>query len=140
MTDTAAAERNKAIVASAYEAFFKGDFAGFFENFADDAVIIEAESLPYGGEYRGRERGTEVLLQIFGSWDDLAIDMEEVLASPTMVAAVGRLKGKSKTTGTPIDFSIVELWRFREGKVVAVEPVYADTFAAIAAMQPSRIA
>lgn len=132
------AEHNVKIVNDAYAAFFRGDVIGFFANCADDIEIVEADSLPYGGTFRGKEDGAKGLLMIQGSWDDMSFEMEEMLASPTMIAAIGRLRGKAKATGIAIDMPIVELWRFRDGKVQSISPIYGDTQLTNAALSGKR--
>lgn len=122
------AERNRATLDKIYACFFSGDIAGMCGYLADDVVIAEVENLPYGGDYVGHQGMLDVAAALGGTWDDLALTVDDTLSSETRVAALGTFSGRSKATGERVSFPMCEVWTFREdGKVTRIEPIYGDT-------------
>lgn len=117
------------IVEKAYKAFFAEGVDGFMKHmpFHPEAVMIEADGLPYGGTYRGVEairRGIETAV---ATWDDFAGELENVAVSGNLAYVYVHLRGKGKKSGKSFAFPIVEVSRFRDGKVVEFRPFYFDT-------------
>ena len=116
------------VVDNAYAALFeKGDLDGFLADFDENSVMIEAESLPYGGTFRGRDTIKAAIQQVFGYWHDFSYDIEAITDSAEFVIAYGRFRATSTKTGKQIDIPLAEVWHIRDGKVVLVNPVYSDT-------------
>lgn len=126
------ADENLRKVEKAYAGFFSGDLDAFFEHFDDNGEIIEASSLPYGGVYKGRAEATRALMLIQQAWDDISIDFECFLPGPNIVAAIGQMRGKARSGGAALDMPLIELWRFDQGRVMSISPIYGDTHLALA--------
>lgn len=127
MTKTA-----RQVVDDAYAALFeKGDLDGFLADFDGDSVMIEAESLPYGGAFRGRDAIKAAIESVFGYWRDFAYEVEAIADSEEWVMAYGRFRATSVKTGQQIDVPLAEVWRIRDGKVALIHPVYSDTKLAV---------
>lgn len=124
-------EENVRKVEQAYAGFFSGDLDAFFEHFDDNGEIIEASSLPYGGVYKGRAEATRALMLIQQAWGDISIDFEYFLPGPNIVAAIGQMRGKARSGGAALDMPLIELWRFEQGRVVSISPIYGDTHEAL---------
>jgi ketosteroid isomerase-like protein len=124
-------QANVAIVESAYVALDKGDWDFFYSLFADDVVMHEAPSLPYGGTYYGVEglkRGIETM---FAAWDNMTYKVEQITAGGDLVFVYMHISASSPRTGKTFGFPVAELWRFRDGKVTEFRPFYWDTHRAI---------
>ncbi|MBX3538916.1 MAG: nuclear transport factor 2 family protein [Chelatococcus sp.] len=129
----------------AYQVFCKAFFAaldtGDFETLGDmmdaDFVCHEAEGLPYGGAWRGIAGWKALCKQIVGTWAGLKVVPIEFLGetADTIVLRL-RLTGRSRRTGVAIDTTVMELWRFRDGKLREILPYYWDTAALVAADTP----
>lgn len=131
-------ERNRALLDKIYACFFAGDIAGMCSYLAEDVVISEVDSLPYGGDYVGHQGMIDVATALGGVWDDIALTVDDTLASETRVAALGTFSARSKSTGDRVSFPMAEVWTFREdGKVTRIEPIYGDTAQVIRAMNAS---
>lgn len=128
------AETNRAILRAIYDHFAAGDVDGMAQYMREDAVIIEADSLPYGGVYRGPEGLKQLLGKISEIWEDVSLDIQDILASDHAAAGYGELRMTVPHTGERIRFQICEVWQFEDGKITRCEPMYFDTARCIAAL------
>lgn len=116
-----------ALAREAYESFMRGDIAKFTDAFTDDTLVIEAESLPYGGEYRGASGWLTMLDRINDVWRDLSIVIDNVSGDGNMAVVCGFLTATGKATGMTVTMRLVEIWTFENGKLAKMEVVYGDT-------------
>ena len=129
-------EENIAIVKRFYRYLAEGDRDGAYANvFAEDCVLHEAPSLPYGGIYHGRETMKRTLAGVISGFDAFETEIRNYLAGGDEVVVHLRIKGVGRVSRQPFDVPIMELWRIREGKVVELRPFLYDT-AAIASILP----
>lgn len=129
-----AAEKNREALKAIYDHFFAGDVAAMATYLRDDAVIYEAETLPYGGEYTGPQGLHDVLSRVMGTWSDVSFEIAHFLASDKAAAAFGTFHVTSRDTGKKTSFKLCEVWEFEDGKVTSVSPVYGDTALALRAL------
>ena len=122
------------IVRNAYASFLSGNIPGFLATFDDDSVLIEAASLPYGGEYRGRAAIGGLLADMAAAWDGIGFAIQEIVEGDRLVIAYGQFTAIGRATGKAIAFPIAEVWEFDGDKVKSLTPVYFDTVAALAAL------
>jgi ketosteroid isomerase-like protein len=125
---------NKKIIEEFYAAFFAGDFEAGLKNWAPELTIVEVDSLPYAGSYRGREQWLDLFNRLMTTWTDLALTVDDLLVSDTRVAAYGTFTAKSTKTGKPVKFPMVEVWELKDGKIVGCAPVYGDTHMVVEAL------
>lgn len=92
---------------------------------ADDCVVREAPSLPYGGDWRGPQGFVELMQAVQAAYADFAFTPISMVADGDTVAFKGRISGR--TARGAFDMPIVEYWTCRDGKVVEILPVYHDT-------------
>lgn len=122
------------IAGDAYASFARGDLPGFFANFDENSLLIEAPSLPYGGDHRGPEGGTKALMQIGGAWTDIQYDLVDMVAGEKIVVAYGIFSATSRKSGKKVSMPLAEVWEFNGDKVKSVTPLYFDTAAAAEAL------
>lgn len=125
---------NLALVSAAYAAFRAGDVAGMFKDFAPDCISKDAVSLPYGGTYRGPDEALAKVAKMLEFWKDIDVRMDALTAGDGHVIAYGTFTATGARTGLRVSFSLLEVWKVENGKVVFVEPVYTDTYLANKAM------
>jgi ketosteroid isomerase-like protein len=129
------AEDNVQIVRRAYEAFNRGDFDRAVEFLAPDVEWQTPPNLPDPGVWRGRDevvtRMAELLEKIF---DELQVQVEELIEADDRVVALVRYKGRGSSTGLTVEGSGLDsqIWTLRDGKVVRVE-MHGGTHAALEA-------
>ncbi len=126
---------SREIVDAGYEAILgRGDIDGFLTDFADDAEMVEAASLPYGGTFRGPAAIKAAIQNVFNYWTDFSFAIEHIVYDETWVIAYGHFRATSTATGRSVDMPLAEVWQISEGKVRMVSPIYSDTKAAIDAL------
>lgn len=93
---------------------------------AEDCVIREAESLPYGGTYRGPEGFVHLVHTVFGLWQDCRLDIQKVWTD-----GIDRMIHYSQMSGHTgkgaFDMPMVEYYRVVDGKMKEITILYFDT-------------
>lgn len=102
-----------------------GDVPGCLELLDDDIVFSEAGSLPFGGEYQGKD-GFKRLLHAVGR--DFRIDLDEPVIGDAGTFVVARVLGRvtSRATGRAMDMQVVDLYEVRDGRITRVDVFYKD--------------
>jgi ketosteroid isomerase-like protein len=132
------------IVRSVYRAFTSGD-TGLIDRtvrelFADDVVVHEAESLPWGGRYDGLETVAAMTQGLADpaapidaanlSVDELIVDESGAPGTAHVIAAVS-FPWRGATT---IQMRALEWFTIRHGKVSEIQVFLWDTGAAVSAL------
>lgn len=105
-------------VRAAYEAINSGDPGPVLEAVDEGMEFHEPASLPYGGIHRGPDGMEQLVGKLVGTWENLPLEIEELLDAGDCVTIRGRFQGRSKSTGDEVDEPYLEVLRFREGKAV----------------------
>lgn len=123
MTD----QETRALVEKLYALSGAGDWTAVAEYMSDDLVIREADSLPYGGDYTGRNALRDLFGKVMAFWDDPSIEMHAITAGQDHGVGILTLSVTSRRTGRRLTLDIAEMFRFRDGKLVEIKPYYYDT-------------
>jgi uncharacterized protein len=125
---TTLAPTAEAVVRQIYAHVAEADFAAATALMADDVTVTQAEALPFGGRWRGKQAFAEMAERIVAAWPGFTVRPVAFLADGgERVAVLAQLRGD----GLAMD--MLELWTVREGRVVACQPFYFDTAAAASA-------
>lgn len=105
-----------------------GDFDTQRTILAPDFVCTEADGLPYRGTFHGPDGWQTLAMTVGRTWSGFRLELLEFVAE-TGDNVVWRfaISGKSRRTGTPFQSTVLELWRFRDGKLGEILPYYFDT-------------
>ena len=100
-----------------------GDKATLLELVHPEFELIEPSGLPYEGVYRGVDGWRKLARAVVEAWEDFKV---EPIAFPgesndTFTVHL-RLSGRSRKTGLPFSMSVLELWRFRDGRLIRAAP------------------
>lgn len=124
---------NREIVEQIYAAANAGDLEGVAARLHPDVVLRQAASLPYGGEYVGREAAMGCLLKMFAEfWEVGALTVHNLAVDGDLVISAADLTATARPTGQAVHMPFRECFTLRDGLVVELQPFYYDT-AAIAA-------
>jgi len=120
-------------------AFFADAFGGAkrhqLERYFDpNLIIIEAESLPFGGVYHGCAGYFELVSKVFSTWRNVQVEVNEYVGENDTVVVLATMTGELKDSGHAFAIPIAEVWRFRDGLISQIQPYYFDT----AAIAPPR--
>lgn len=124
-------QENVEIVRRLFEAVERRDLAGVLAAYDENIVIREAESLPYGGEYRGHEGATKHGFGYVAAWGDLQTAAEQKMdaqfldAGDTVVVLWRQRAAKGEEK---FDSSAASVYKLRMGKIVESE-MFQDTAA-----------
>lgn len=124
-----------AIVKAAYEAMLgRGDIDGFLSYFAEDGVLLEADSLPYGGRYIGADAIRGALVKVAETFSAFSYTPDIFATSGEWVIAYGTFAVTVRATGKSVSFPLAEASHIVDGKIRLINPVYGDTAAILSAL------
>lgn len=105
-----------------------GDFDAVGAMLDPDFLLEEAAGLPYAGTYRGVDGWRALSKAIVATWGGFRARILEFPGetADTLVVRLA-ISGRSRKTGTPFESTVLELWRFRDGRLREIVPYYWDT-------------
>ena len=83
--------------------------------------------------YEGVEGARVFLHDWLEAWDDWEVDVEALHDAGDQVVAIVRQRGRSKTSGLPVDMAYGQVFTIRDGKFARME-MYADPVEALEAV------
>jgi len=122
-------QRNTEIVNRFYEAIARGDLATARKVLRSDLewVASEPTGLWFGGTYQSAcVVLNEVILPAYRWIDGFRMEMERLLAQDDYVVAIGRFRGKMKTTGIELNAATTHVWTLRHGKAIRVHTYHSS--------------
>jgi ketosteroid isomerase-like protein len=125
-------QENVEIVGGAYAYFAaNGDFQA---EIMDPDFIWDMSTFSWPGtqQYKGIDGAREFLAEWLEAWEDWQLDVERLLDAGDQVVAIVRQRGRSKSTGVPVEMHFAQLWTVRAGKQLRMR-MYADPNAALEA-------
>lgn len=103
------------------------DFGPVAETLASDIVMIQADSLPFGGEWHGRE-GFEGWMRAFGeAWSVAGAEDVRFFEDGDTVVVVAMMEARVRATDEPFSAPICHVVRVRDGLLVEFKVFYWDT-------------
>jgi ketosteroid isomerase-like protein len=77
------------------------------------------------GIFVGVDEANEWLAEWISSFEDWAVDVEEVFAAGDRLVTIARQHGKAKHGGPEVEMRFAQVWTFRDGRIARLE-MYAD--------------
>jgi quinol monooxygenase YgiN/ketosteroid isomerase-like protein len=122
---------------AAEEAYLEdGDFGPVAEVLAPDVVMHQAESLPYGGVWRGHDGFRRWMEAFAAQWESLAVTEPRFLSSGDVVLVLSRVIATGRATGTRVTWPLAQVITVRDGRIAEIRPFYWDTVAVARALTP----
>ncbi|MBK5308321.1 MAG: nuclear transport factor 2 family protein [Frankiaceae bacterium] len=116
------AQENKAVVATAYEAFGRGDLEGVFAVLADDVVWTNhATGAPHEGEFLGVDGARRFFAKLLETVEITQFDIQTLLAEDDLVVALGTSAFTVNGSGNKNEGPLVHVFRFVDGKVATFD-------------------
>ena len=114
-------EENVEAVRGVYERWAEGDLGAGVELFDPEVEFVLSVEFPDTGTYRGPEAVAGWMHQFLEPWERLTIAAEELTdAGDTVIASVLQ-SGLGAGSGVPVEVRYVQIWTFRDGRVVRLE-------------------
>lgn len=95
--------------------------------FADDVVVREPASLPYGGDWRGLNGIARLFDRMNDVWSNMDLKELHVTGTPDRIHLSCTLTMVARSTGKSITQPFCEFLRFRDGRLAEGIPFYYDT-------------
>ena len=96
-------------------------------------MLYQPASLPYGGEWRG-PASFEAWMRAFGEqWSSLEVKDRQFPPSGKVVVSRSHVYAVARATGRRVDWPLLQLVTFRDGRILELRPFHWDT----AAMLPA---
>ena len=127
-----------ALLTRLYEHAHVGDWDAVETMLSDDLVIHEAESLPFGGEYRGKRALRDLFASVMGYWDSPSVEIYSIVGDDSYVVALMNFSMTSKASGRTIVQKMAEVSTVKDGLVVDMRIHYYDTALVAAEAGPKR--
>jgi uncharacterized protein len=128
MSYTEAQNKNIETVQAALHAALLGEYDRLPALIADDFVIYEAESLPFGGVFRGLQGYIECMHGLNDFWANKGLAAPEFFAvGEDEVIILSIFDGYIKKNGQHVEMPTVSLWNLKDGKVHSARPFFFDT-------------
>jgi ketosteroid isomerase-like protein len=114
-------QENVEIVRRGIDAFNRRDLDGLDELMTGDCEWLPAmPGIVAGDSYRGRDGLEAYLADLAATWEALRIVADETRDLGDSVLVLGRLEGRGRGSGVPVDAPIGVLDDFRDGKISRV--------------------
>lgn len=113
--------------------FLGGDPTAALEFVHPDIVVQEPESLPYGGEWRGKDGFHELMTKIGSTVSVEATPLGMHDAGDTIVA-IYQAKFTSRSNGKSVEMPVSEVYGFTDGLISSANVFYKDSKAFLVAL------
>lgn len=110
-----------------YDCVARGDWAGVESFMAEDFTIHEPASLPYGGEWRGKDALQRLYAHVMGFWAEPQVEWEGLVGDERFAVALLRFSMTSRATGERFTQTVSEVTRFEGGKMAEMRIHYFDS-------------
>ncbi|HEY1968861.1 MAG TPA: nuclear transport factor 2 family protein [Pseudonocardia sp.] len=116
---------NVAVVRAFTDALQAGDLNTCLELISPNLVFSEAESLPFGGEYRGKDGFLRFLRNVSRHFT-VELTTPQIVGGDSLVAVRVHGKMTSRATGRSMPMDVVDLYQLTDGKVARVDVFYKE--------------
>jgi ketosteroid isomerase-like protein len=114
-------ENNVDLVRRGYEAWNSGDIDAVLSLVDPDIEWVGYTHIPEAGNLRGRDEVRDWLERFLDAWEEMDVQIVEVVEADDKVAALVRLSGRGKGSGVEVKGGVdAHVWTIRDGNVVAV--------------------
>jgi ketosteroid isomerase-like protein len=106
------------VISGLYASFAQGDIPGILGIVDEDIAWHTPETLPHGGDFRGREAVGRFFEGIGEHWESLVVEPEAVVSGGDRVVALAHVHGRLRATGEEVKYSAAHAWTLRDGTPV----------------------
>ena len=128
-----------ALLRRVYDAAGQRDWTTVESLCSDDLVITEPASLPFGGEYRGRDALLRLFIIVMDYWDNPKVTVNNVIGDDVDAAVLLTFTMTSKHTGRTFTQSVAETAKSKDGLVTEMRIHYFDTAEVAREAGPKRV-
>jgi ketosteroid isomerase-like protein len=126
-------QENVEIVKRGVHAFNRRDLDGLAELSTPDAEWVTSMGAIEAETFRGREGAERYIARLGEAWEEFQTVADDLRDLGDRVLMLGRVEGRGKGSGVPIDMPLGQIFDFRDGKVCRIRS-YLDPADALKAM------
>ena len=115
------------VMETVYGYMRKGQWDEAEKYISDDFIIYEPDSLPYGGEWKGKDVFRRLFPAVMGSFDNPSPEPVEMTCGKEWANYIVNLSVTSKKTGIRTTYRVIESARVIDGKMTEMYLHYFDT-------------
>lgn len=115
-----------ALMSQIYKLAGARDWDGVEALMHPDVVIHEAASLPFAGEWRGKDALQRLSVAMYGTWEEASVEIHDVTSGAEWGVVILTLTMTSKKTGNTFSQTLCEAGRFSEGLLIEHRIHYFD--------------
>lgn len=125
-----------AVIRAIYDRVAEG---GDVSAYLDDAiVVVQAQSLPFGGIWQGHDGFAQMARRIYQAWPDFQVEPLAFYADGDVVLVETVVRGNTASR-SPLNQPMIERWRVVAGRAVECQPFYFDAAAAASSANPVKV-
>jgi ketosteroid isomerase-like protein len=106
------------VIGGVYEAFGRGDIPAILAMIDEHIDWHAPENLPHGGHFQGRDAVGRFFQGIGETWEDLQLELEDIVSGGERVIALARVHGRLRATGEEAGYSSAHAWTAQDGTPV----------------------
>ena len=122
------------VISGLYAAFGRGDVPSIPATVDAEIAMHSPQTLPHGGDFRGREQAAGFFQGIGEHWESLRVDVDELLSSGDQVIVLVHAHGLLRSTGEKAGYGAAHAWTLRDGTPVRFHE-YVDAPVKLGAVQ-----
>lgn len=121
-------DANTRVVRQFYERLAASDIPGALTLLTPDFRLVQAPSLPYGGEWVGATGLVDFLRAFFAHWAAFSSEDVRYFAAADTIIATSTAVGTTHA-GRVLRIPMVQVYQLRQGLLASAQPFYFDTAA-----------
>ncbi|MFC3982695.1 nuclear transport factor 2 family protein [Streptosporangium jomthongense] len=114
----------------------KADFGELAECLDPEVVMYQADSLPYGGTWRGPSGIEQFMAAMSEAWQSLEFLEQKYVVDGGSVVVWNRGILRARATGRALETSVMQLMTIKNGRIAEIHPFYLDTSAVLHVLRP----
>jgi ketosteroid isomerase-like protein len=114
----------------------KADFGELAECLDSEVVMYQADSLPYGGTWRGPSGIEQFMAAMSEAWQSLEFLEQKYVVDGDSVVVWNRGILCARATGRALETSVMQLMTVKNDRIAEIHPFYLDTSAVLDALRP----
>lgn len=126
------------VLETVYTRMREGDWEGVQALLTDDFMVVEPESLPYGGLWKGKDALQRLFPAVMQCFENPVPVTKEIIGGKEWASVIVDFTVTSKKTGRRFTQTVSEVGRIVDGKLAELQIHYFDT-AALAAEIPDDV-
>lgn len=118
--------KTDAVIRQYIEEASSGNIPGIVELTHPDCVISEPASLPYGGEYTGKEAFQELFQDVLATWEVFDFEAKTVVTEGNTSLIIFDVHVEN-ASGESMETQVAEVYQIEDGLISNLNVFYTDT-------------